>query len=192
MCFDLETTGTIPRIDRIAQIGAAKVSVSGDIDLRCATVNPGVPIPPEATAVHGISDEMVAGRPSFTEIAPEVADFFADCDLAGFGIARFDIPLLQAEFRRAGIEFSMQGRRIIDALSVYHERERRDLAAAVELYCGRPIEDAHSAGADALHSLDVLVGQFSRYPDLPTDLHELHRTSRRPNPSWFDPDGRLV
>ena len=190
--FDLETTGTFPLTDRIVQIGAIKVSPDGDTDLQCEIVNPGGPIPPEATAVHGITDEVVADRPSFTEIAPRVADFFADCDLAGFGIARFDVPLLEAEFCRAGIAFSTEGRRIVDALRLYHERERRDLAAAVDLYCGRPIEDAHSAAADAMHSLEVLAGQFKRYPDLLADLDALDRLSLGADPSWLDREGKLV
>ena len=190
--FDLETTGTFPLTDRIVQIGAIKLRPGGDTDLRCETVHPGGPIPPEATAVHGITDEMVAGRPSFTEIAPRVADFFADCDLAGFGVARFDVPLLEAEFGRAGITLSTEGRRIVDALRVYHERERRDLTAALDFYCGRAIEDAHSAAADAMHSLEVLAGQLRRYPDFPADLNELDRISSGADPSWIDREGKLL
>ena len=192
--IDLETTGTDPLSDRIVEIGAIKLYPSGETELLHTRVNPGVPIPAGASAVHGITDELVAERPVFAETAPAVAEFLLDCDLAGFGVVRFDIPLLEAEFRRAGIEFSISHRWVVDALRIFHDRERRDLAAAVDFYTGREIEAAHSAIADAMSSVEVLWGQFERYANLPTELKELDRLSgqRRPDPSWLDPDGRLV
>jgi len=176
------------------EVGAVRLHPSGETDVLRATVDPGVPIPAEASAVHGITDGDVAGRPPFPGIAPRLATFLDGCDLAGFGIARFDLPLLDAEFARAGIGFSIADRRVVDALSIFHDRERRDLSAAVEFYTGRPIEDAHSALADAASSLHVLRGQFERYADLPAELDELDRLASpgRRDPSWIDPQGRLV
>ena len=192
--IDLETTGTDPLSDRIVEIGAIKLYPSAETELLHERVNPSVPIPAEASAVHGITDDLVAERPVFAAMASTVAEFLRGCDLAGFGIARFDIPLLEAEFGRAGIEFSISDRWVVDALRVFHDRERRDLATAVDFYAGREIEHAHSAIADAMSSVEVLWGQFERYADLPTELEELDRLSnpRRPDPSWLDPAGRLV
>ena len=169
------------------EVGAVRLHPSGETDVLRATVDPGVPIPAEASAVHGITDGDVAGRPPFPGIAPRLATFLDGCDLAGFGIARFDLPLLDAEFARAGIGFSIADRRVVDALSIFHDRERRDLSAAVEFYTGRPIEDAHSALADAASSLHVLRGQFERYADLPAELDELDRLASpgRRDPSWM-------
>ena len=109
---------------------------------------------------------------------------------AGYNIAAYDVPLLEAEFRRAGVEFSLEGRRIVDAMRIFHTREPRNLEGAVRFYCGGDIEDAHSAEADTLSSFEVLVGQFKRYPDLPLDLDELDRISRPPE--WFDRNGKLI
>ena len=188
--LDLESTGTDVSEDRIVEIAALKLDSSGDTILHSKKVNPGIPIPPGAAAIHGITDDDVAGCPEFGGIASKVAAFLAGCDLAGYNIAGFDLPLLEAEFRRAGVEFSLEGRRIVDAMRIFHTREPRNLEGAVRFYCGRDIEDAHSAEADTLSSFEVLVGQFKRYPDLPLDLDELDRTSRPPE--WFDRSGKLI
>ena len=191
---DLESTGTDPLTDRIVEIGVVKLNPSGETEILYERLNPCEPIPAEASAVHGITDEMVAERPTFGETASSVANFLSGCDLAGFGISRFDIPLLEAEFRREGIEFSIAERRVVDTLRIFHDRERRDLAAAVDFYTGQEIEDAHNAIGDAMSSVEVLWGQFERYSDLPTELDDLDRVSEppRPDPSWLDPDGKLV
>ena len=188
--IDLETTGLDTDEARIVQLATLKLFPSGETILHSRMVNPGMPIPPGAVAIHGITDENVAGCPRFGEIAPGVAAFLAGCDLAGYNIAAYDVPLLEAEFRRAGIEFSLEGRRIVDAMRIFHTREPRNLEGAVRFYCGLDIEDAHSAEADTLSSFQVLVGQFKRYPDLPLDLDELDRISRPPE--WFDRSGKLI
>ena len=189
--FDLETTGTNTSKDRIVEIATVKLAPGGSTDLRGVRVNPGVPIPPDASEVHGITDEHVADCAKFAEIAPKVAAFMEGCDLAGYNIARFDVPVLEAEFHRADIEFSLEGRRIVDMMRIYHDRERRDLEAAVGFYCRRDIEGAHSAKDDTVSSFEVLLGQLERYPDLSPDLEELDRLAR-PDPSWFDRDGKLA
>ena len=192
--FDLETTGTDTANDRIIQVGAVKLEPSGATDLFSITINPGVPIPSGATAVHHITDDDVASMPAFSTIATQLAAFFAGCDLAGFGISHFDIPLLAAEFRRVGYDFSIDDRRVVDASSIFRERERRTLESAMRFYCDQPIQDAHDAVADTITSFAVLHGQFARYQDLPTSLDALDDISRprRRDPSWFDDDGKLV
>lgn len=188
---DLETTGTFPQSDRIVQIAALKLYPSGQTRLCAQMVNPGIAIPPEATEIHGITDEIVADKPRFEQIAPNVLSFFAGCDVAGYGIARFDVPLLQEELKRAGLE-CLVDLRVVDSLRIYHEREPRNLEAALRFYCDRVIDGAHDAGVDTLSAFEVLLGQLNRYPDLSTDLDELDRVSMRANPSAFDREGRLV
>ena len=188
--IDLETTGLDPDEDRIVQLAVLKLLPGGETILHSRIVNPGKPIPQAATAIHGITDEDVAGCPEFGKIAAKVAAFLVGCDLAGYNIAGFDVPLLEAEFRRARVAFSLEGRRIVDMMRIFHGREPRNLEGAVRFYCERDIEGAHSAEADTLSSFEVLVGQFKRYPDLPLDLDELDRISRPPE--WFDRNGKLI
>jgi DNA polymerase-3 subunit epsilon len=175
---DVEATGVDPYRDRAVELAIVKVAPPGDASRyrhfgregRPVTfrhlINPGRPIPAEATRVHGLGDADVAGMPSFRAIAHQAARFLEGCDLGGYGIRRFDLPLLAAEFARAGVAFALEGRSIVDGPSIFCARERRDLASAVRFYCGRPHEDAHEARADALASAAVLDGQLGRYRDL--------------------------
>src|SRR5918997_4470557 len=135
--IDLETTGTDPKCDRIIEVSALKLAPGGEADHRTRRVNPGVPIPPEATAVHGITDDDVADSPTFRAIAPGLARYLDGCDLAGFNVLNFDLRLLVAEYNRAGMTFPVAGRRVVDACKIFHKREPRDLAAA---YCPLPPE----------------------------------------------------
>ena len=128
--LDLETTGTDPKLDRIIEISVLRVRPDGGHDHRTGRVNPGVPIPPEATAIHGIGDDDVADSPTFRAIAPGLVRFLDGCDLAGFNILNFDLRLLVAEFNRVGLVFPVSGRRVIDACRIFHQREPRDLTAA--------------------------------------------------------------
>ena len=187
--FDLETTGLNVEDARTVEIAVLRIEPSGAFASHSRRVDPGRPIPAEATAVHGITDEDVAHEPSFRDIAPRLARFLDGCDLAGFNIGGFDIPVLEAEFRRAGLVFSMEGRRIVDAQGIFHHYERRDLAAAVRFYTGRDIEDAHSAQGDLVSTLYVLRGQLDRYGDLPRDVAELDQFApRRRYLVWRDGD----
>ena len=188
--LDLETTGTQPHLDRIVEIAVIRILPDGRSESRARRVNPGMLIPPEATAVHGIRDLDVAHEPPFHQIAASLAEFLAGCDLAGFNLVKFDLPLLRREFERAGMELSLAGRRVIDAKTIFHLKEPRDLAAAHLLYCGKPLVDAHTAVADARAAYNVLVGQLQRYPDLPRSFDELHRLC---NPvDVVDAEGKLV
>jgi DNA polymerase-3 subunit epsilon len=188
--LDLETTGVFLEIDRIVEVGVVRLASKGEMDRFYRRVNPEVKIPQEASVVHGIRDEDVASQPTFKQIAAGLEEFLSNCDLAGFNIFSFDLPILQKEFERSGVRFSMEGRHVIDTKEIYHLKEPRDLTAAVALYCGRCHENAHSAVADALACLDVLEGQLARYPDLPHDVEELSLFSQQMRQQRFLDSGR--
>lgn len=196
--MDLETTGLDPRHDRILELSVMKVFPPGpdglvpEPVLRTQRLNPGMPIPPGATAVHHIGDDDVAGCPSFAEVAPSLLELFADCDFAGFGVRRFDLPLLVAEFRRAGLTFEIAERNVIDGKDIFHLKEPRTLSAAHVYYCGGELLAAHSAEADMIASRDVLVAQLERYGDLPGDVAALARIGApQADPDAVDDEGRF-
>lgn len=168
--FDIESTGTSPRKDRIIELAAIKVMPDGSEESRCWLLNPTVPIPPETTAIHGISDEIVALCPTFADKAEEIFGFFLGCDLSGFNSDRFDIPCLEEEFARVGLNFAASSRRHVDVQRIYHRMEPRDLTAAVRFYCDRDHAGAHGAEADTRATLDVLKAQMAKYPSLPKDI----------------------
>lgn len=189
--FDIEATGISPRADRIVELAIVRLNVDGSRDTKTWLVNPTMPIPEEAIAIHGISNEAVANCPTFKEIAAEVVDFLKECDLAGFNHTRFDIPMLQEEFIRIDVPFNIDSRQIIDAQRIFHQKEPRDLTAAVKFYCGDAHIDAHGALADTEATLRVLEGQLERYPDLPRDVEGLDRFCNPREPFWVDRLGRL-
>lgn len=172
--FDLETTGLNTASDRIVELALIKLAPHGDVLERVRRVNPGIPIPPEATAIHGITDADVADEPSFSSIARSLGELLTDCDLGGFNIRRFDVPILLAEFKRAGLPFSVEGRRLIDAQVIFHRQEPRDLSAAARFYLGREHREAHSALGDIRTTAAVLASQLERYPEVPNDMDGLH------------------
>ena len=189
--FDIESTGTNPRIDRIIDLAVIKVLPDRTREEHVFRVNPEVPIPPETTRIHGISDDDVRDAPSFSTLATQIAALLDDCDLGGFNILRFDLPLITAEFERAEIPFSAKNRRIIDMQRIFHIREPRDLTAALQFYCGEMHLGAHGAVEDTRATLRVLEGQYERYNDLPTDIDELHAFCNPRRPDWVDEQGRL-
>lgn len=172
---DVETTGPSPATARVVEVAALKLLPHGRPLLCHNHVHPDGPIPPGATAVHGITDADVAGLPTFAAIARPLADFLQGCDLAGFNLANYDLPVLAHEFGRASVPFPLDGRAIIDAYALFVRREPRDLPAAVRFYTGRTHDRAHSATADVWATARVLDAQLARYPDLPRDPAELHR-----------------
>ena len=176
--FDLETTGTDPASDRVVEISILRREVDGSAETRTRRVNPGRPIPPEASAVHGIRDVDVRDAPTFRQIGRGILEFLGDADLAGFNIVRFDVPLLSREFRDCGLDLGLARRRVIDVMTIFHRKEPRDLAAAVRFYLGREHHSAHSAEADVLAAAEVLEAQLERYPDLPRDVTDLERVIR--------------
>lgn len=186
VCLDLETTGTDLQRDRIVEIALVRVEPDGTRQEFVARVNPGIAIPFDATRVHGIADADVREAPRFAEIAPQVAALLEGADLAGFNTGRFDVPLLLAEFERAGVNLDLAGRRHLDACVIFHAKERRDLTAAYAFYCGKTHEGAHSALADARATLEILDGQLARYPDLPRDIDGLHKVSNPHEGRYID------
>jgi DNA polymerase-3 subunit epsilon len=188
--LDLETTGKRVQSDRILEISTLKLLPSGTHEIRTRRLNPGVPIPPEATAVHGITDADLADEQRFRQVARSLAAYLDGCDLCGFNIWNFDLKLLAAEFKRVGVPFSTQGRHVIDPCRNFHSREPRDLSAALRFYCGVEHEGAHKAEADVLAALMVLEGQIERYGDLPRSIPALHEAMGYPN--VVDPDGKFV
>lgn len=173
--FDLETTGVNILTDRIVEISIVKVSPGHEDkpEIKCRRINPGMPIPPEATAVHHITDADVADAPLFKQIAHSLADFIRGCDVAGFNSNRFDIPLLDEEFHRAGVDFDFHKARFIDVQTIFHKQEPRTLVAAYRFYCDKDLEGAHSAQADTMATYEVLLAQLERYSDLPNDVESL-------------------
>lgn len=187
--LDLETTGKRVHADRIVEICALKLFPGGTHEIRTRRLNPGIPIPPEATAVHHITDADVADELSFHRIAPGLAAYLEGCDLCGYNLWSFDLKLLIHEFRRADVPFSIEGRSLIDPKRIYHQREPRDLAAALRFYRGMEHAGAHAAEADVLAALFVLDGQLGRYEDLPRTIPELH--TQMDYPANVDPDGKF-
>lgn len=190
--FDLETTGTNITRDRIVEISLIKWNPGKEQPEEPLTrrVNPEMPIPAEATAVHGIHDEDVANAPTFKMIAKDVARFFEGSDIAGFNSNKFDIPMLAEEFGRVGLSFDFTKHRFIDVQTIFHKKEQRTLVAAYRFYCDKNLEDAHSAAADTMATLEVLEAQLERYPDLPRDVDALSEYSRQNRN--VDLMGRLV
>ena len=160
--FDLETTGLFPRKDRIIEIAAVKTNPDGTEETLEHLLNPGIPIPPETTAIHGVDDATVKDCPTFKDVADEIYAFFEGCDVAGFNSDRYDIPCLESEFVRVGRNFSAAVVNRVDVQRIYHKMEPRDLSAAVQFYCGRPHDGAHGALADAQATRDVLAAQLAR------------------------------
>lgn len=200
--FDLETTGLDLVNDRVIQLSYIKVCPDGTELRGNEIINPGKPIAPEITALTGISDDDVKDRPAFKELAPRLAEEFKGCDFAGFNSNHFDIPMLAEEFLRAGIDFDFGKCRLIDAQTIFHKMERRNLAAAYRFYTGRKMEEdfeAHRADQDTEATYRVLMGELDKYapgvqeePDrvLHNDMDELAEFSK--NNDNVDFAGRII
>ncbi|HHW80606.1 MAG TPA: 3'-5' exonuclease [Bacteroidales bacterium] len=173
--FDLETTGLNITEARIVELSFLKVFPDGKEEVKSRRVNPEIPIPAEATAIHGITDEDVKDSPTFKQIAKSLAAQIEGCDLAGFNSNRFDVPVLAEEFLRAGVDFDMSKHKFIDVQIIYHKKEPRTLAAAYKFYCDKELLEAHSAEADTRAAYEVLKSQLERYPDLVNDVDELSK-----------------
>jgi DNA polymerase III subunit epsilon len=198
--FDIESTGLDTERDRIVELAAIKIHPDGTREERNRRFNPLMPIPKEATAVHGITDDDVKNEPPFYRVAGGkngIAAFFRGCDLGGFNIIYFDIPLLKKELERADQTLDLSEVAVVDVMRIFKKREPRDLEAAVRFYLGRSHEDAHAALGDVLATVDVLIGQLERYDDLPKtpeglDLEVRHKDAvdRLGKLRWHD--GEIV
>jgi DNA polymerase-3 subunit epsilon len=182
--FDIESTGLDTQKDRIVELAAVKIFPDGRREEKCKRFNPMMPIPKEATAVHGISDADVLNEPPFYKVARGergIAAFFEDSDLGGFNIVHFDIPLLKKELERAGEELDLSNVSVVDAMTIYKQREPRDLEAAVRYYCGKEHINAHAALDDVHATVDVFYGQLEKYADLPRTPQEIDLSVRHPD-----------
>ncbi len=175
--FDLETTGINIANDRIVEISILKVFPNGNKESKTWLVNPEMEIPKEVIAIHGISNDKVATEPTFEMLAKEISQLIEGCDLAGFNSNRFDIPLLAEEFLRVGIDFDMKNRVGVDVQVIYHKKEQRTLSAAYQYYCGKTLENAHSAEADTNATYEILKAQLDKYDDLENNINYLHEFS---------------
>ena len=200
--FDLETTGLDFIRDRIIQISYIKVSPDGTEERENIFVNPEKPIPHEVVELTGITDDDVKDAPTFKTLAPQLSEKFKGCDFAGYNSNHFDIPMLAEEFLRAGIDFDFSKVRLIDAQTIFHKMERRNLAAAYKFYCGRKMEEdfeAHRADQDTEATYCVLKGELDHYAPgvqeeadrvLNNDMDELAEFSKRNDNVDFA--GRIV
>lgn len=188
--FDLETTGINIARDRIIEIAVVKIHPNGSEEWFIQRINPGIPIDPQAIAIHGISDEDVKDCPAFKEIGKNLAKFLEGCDLAGYNAIRFDIPLLAEEFLRSGIDFDIRKRKYVDVQVIFHKKEQRTLSAAYKFYCDKDLSDAHSAKADTQATYEILKAQIERYDDLENDMDKLSVFSHHNR--FADLAGRII
>ena len=201
--FDIESTGINVSSDRIVEISILKAMPDGTEQVKTLRINPEMPIPLEASLVHGIYDEDIAHEPTFKQVGEDLARFLDDCDLAGYNSNKFDIPMLVEEFLRAGVDFEIDTRHFVDVQNIFHQMEQRTLKAAYQFYCGKNLENAHSAEADIRATYEVLLAQVERYENrewedrrgnksipVQNDVPALHAfTSQN---KWADLAGRLV
>ncbi len=189
--FDLEATGLNVFEDRIVQFGAIKFYPDGTKTEHEWIINPKVPISKEASDIHHITDDMVADKPTFGDVAQEVVELINDSDLGGYNIKNFDIPMLQNEFARIGLPFDVEDKKIIDAMTIFKLKEGRTLSDAYKKYVGGEFDNAHDAMADIKASVEVLEGELKTYSDLPDSVDELHTFCFPDDPDRYDMDGKL-
>lgn len=200
--FDLETTGTSISHDRIVEIAMIKMLPDGSQEEKCRKINPTIPIPNEVSLIHGIYDEDVKDEPTFKQIARSLVDWLSGCDFAGFNIVHFDLPVLVEEFLRCDIDFDIDNRKIVDAQKIFHVMEKRNLTAAYQFYCGKKLENAHSAAADTQATMEVLISQIERYEGqdaedslgnkLTTIENDVNSVNRLSQNKMVDLAGRMV
>jgi hypothetical protein len=177
--FDLETTGIDITKDRIVEISILKVYPNGNKESKTWLVNPTISIPKAASDVHGITDERVAGEPTFKELAKQIHNMIKDSDLAGYNSDRFDIPLLAEEMLRAEVDFDLGNRVSVDVQTIFHKMEQRTLSAAYKFYCGKDLIDAHTASADTNATYEILKAQLDRYDSLENNIKKLSEFTYR-------------
>jgi DNA polymerase-3 subunit epsilon len=161
--FDLETTGTDIVEDRIIEISIAKLQVDHSVVTRTMLINPGISIPLASSKIHGLYDKDVENAPTFNQVAKELVEFLKGCNLGGFSILKFDVPILVEEFLRVEVDFDLKNRQFVDAQRIFHLMEKRTLAAAYKFYCHKQLTNAHSAEADTMATLEIIKAQVDRY-----------------------------
>ena len=190
--IDVETTGLQPNLDRIVELSILKVYPDGNYEYKNYRINPGIPIPAEAVAIHGITNADVAKERKFQEYAVSIKDFLEDCDIAGFNVLKFDMPFLEAEFRRAGVPFQSRNRKFVDVQILYHLLEPRDLKSAYLKYCGKEMESAHTAQGDATAAAEILDRQLEVHQELPKRVADLQALCCPILDNYVDPEGKFI
>lgn len=175
--FDLETTGINVANDRIVELAYLKVFPNGNEESKVMKINPGMPIPPQSTEIHGISDEDVKNEPHFKDVAKSLAKSFEGCDFAGYNSNKFDIPLLAEEFLRADVDLDLKKRKCVDVQIIFYKMEQRTLSAAYKFFCKKELIDAHSALADTKATYEILQAQLDRYNELENEINFLSEFS---------------
>jgi DNA polymerase-3 subunit epsilon len=168
--IDIEATGSNAATDRIVEIAIIKHLPDGSRTIKRKIINPQIPIPQIVCDIHGITDEMVKEAPTFKQAAHEIKQFLDGCDLSCYNAYRLDIPMLVEEFIRAGVEFEMKNRKLVDVQKIFHQMEQRTLAAAYKFYCNKSLENAHSAEVDAAATAEILNAQLAKYPQLGNNI----------------------
>jgi len=201
--FDLETTGTNLQNDRVIEISVVKIFPDGEREAKTRLLNPEMHIPEEASAIHGIRDEDVKDAPTFKQVSKNLFIYLEGCDLAGYNVSKFDIPMLTKEFSRAGLNFAMEGRKVVDSYTLFCKMEPRNLKAAYKYFCGKDLENAHSSAADIAATVEILEAQMAKYSALakeqlpegvekcPSTLQELNDFCNQRPPDAIDPDARF-
>jgi len=190
--IDVETTGLRPSSDRIVELSILKIHPDGNKEYKSHRINPEIPIPADVTAIHGITDADVACEPKFQQYANSIRDFLDGCDIAGFNVIKFDLPFIEAAFKRAGVDFSRQNRQLIDSQVLYHLMEPRDLKTAYLKYCGREMGMTHTAEGDATAAVEILDGQLEIHPELPRNVAGLCAMCYTVPENYIDPDGKFI
>jgi len=190
--FDLETTGLNISKDKIIEIAMLKINPDQTEELYVKRINPEIPIAPESTEIHGITNEDLKDCPNFEALGQEIHDFIGKADLAGYNSNRFDVPFLLEELLNIGIDLELEGRRFIDVQTIFHKMEQRTLEAAYKFYCAKEIENAHSAEADTRATYEVLKSQLDRYEEVENDMDFLYEFTQQGKNRKVDFVGRLV
>lgn len=190
--FDLETTHLDVNLARIVEIALVKLFPDETTESFLSRINPGIPIPVDAARIHGINNFDVMDKPAFREIAKDIYALIQDCDLAGYNLIAYDLPILINEFKRAGIDYSIENVSVVDVMKIFKRKERRDLTAAYRFYCQKELEGAHSALKDTLATFEIFHAQLQRYNDLPQDVTGLHQFSNQRDKRYVDNDKKFI
>ncbi len=188
--IDVETTGLNKQEDRIIDICITKILPNGNEETLKSLINPTIPIPLESTNIHGIKNEDVNDKPTFKEFAQKIIDFIKDCDLCGYEV-KFDLEVLGAEFKRAGINHQRRDSIVLDVKQIHFKLDPRDLSSAYLKYCGKELENAHRAESDVKATIEILKAQLIQHNELPRDVSALQKFSNPRDPSWIDNEGKI-
>ncbi len=190
--LDVQSTGLDPDNARIVKLSVFRVDPDGSEHVKAVLVNPDIPIPPGSTQVHGIADLDVMDMPVFRAYARALADHLEDCDLAGFGIERFGLPLLIAEFERNGVEFAMEGRAVVDAMTVFHRLEPRNLTSAYSRFVGGPKPELGDDAQGARNVFAIIQGEVQSSPEIPNSPTDLAAWAKGISDTAIDPEGKFI